>query len=305
MRLKVVHRTAYLYEKPVTTSHHKIHLTPRDGPSQSCLSHTVSISPTPGSVHERLDYFKNRVSYFDIHESHRTLDVVAESDVLVVERSRSLLLDRTPWEHVRDEVARSRRPEAREAYEFVFDSPYVRGHAELLAFATPSFAPGRPLLDAARDLTGRIFAEFTYDPHATGVSTPLLDVLRDRRGVCQDFAHVEIGCFRSLGLPARYVSGYLLTSPPPGKPRLVGCDASHAWISTYLPSVGWIDFDPSNDLMPDEKHVVVAHGRDFGDVTPVQGVILGGGRHTLRVAVDVAPVEEPAPQTATVNSQGA
>jgi transglutaminase-like putative cysteine protease len=293
MRLRVVHRTTYGYAKPVTTSHHEIHLTPRDGPSQVCLSHTVSITPTPGAVRERLDYFNNRACYFGIHETHRTLEVIAESEVRVKERPSSLLLDRTPWEDVRDVVARNRRPESLEAYSFVFDSPYVRVGPELHALAAPSFAPGRPLLDAMVDLTRRIFSHFTYDPSATGVATPLSDVLCNRRGVCQDFAHIAIGCLRSMGLPGRYVSGYLLTSPPPGRPRLVGCDASHAWISTYLPNVGWIDFDPSNDMMPDEKHVVVAFGRDFGDVTPVQGVILGGGRHTVRVAVDVAPVDEP------------
>ena len=292
MRLRVAHRTIYRYAKPVTTSHHEIHLTPRDGPSQACLSHAISIDPPPGTVHERLDYFGNRAGYFAIHEAHRTLEILAESEVRMKERPRSLLLDRTPWEQVRDVVAHNRRPESLEAYAFVFDSPYVRVQPELFALAAASFAPGRPLLDAALDLTKRIFSQFAFDPHATAVSTPLSDVLHHRRGVCQDFAHVAIGCLRSMGLPGRYVSGYLLTSPPPGRPRLVGCDASHAWISTYLPSVGWIDFDPSNDLMPDEKHVVVAYGRDFGDVTPVQGVILGGGPHTLRVSVDVAPADE-------------
>jgi transglutaminase-like putative cysteine protease len=292
MRLRVVHQTTYEYSEQVTTSHHELHLTPRDGPSQVCLSHAVSIRPVPGAVAERMDYFKNRACYFGIHEPHRTLEIVAESDVRMKERPSSLLLDRTSWEEVRDGVARSRRPESLDAYGFAFESPYVRVDGELRSFAVPSFGRGRPLLDAALDLTRRIFTGFTYDRGATGISTPLADVLRDRRGVCQDFAHVAIGCFRAMGLPARYVSGYLLTAPPPGRPRLIGCDASHAWISTYLPNVGWIDFDPSNDTMPDEKHVVVAYGRDFGDVTPVRGIILGGGRHALRVAVDVTPVED-------------
>lgn len=292
MRLRVVHETRYEYEAQVTTSHHEIHLTPRDGPSQVCISHAVSIQPPPGAVEERMDFFKNRACYFGIHEPHRTLEIVAQSEVRVKERPRSLLLDRTAWEEVRDGVARSRGPESLDAYGFAFDSPYVRVSPELRSFAAPSFARGRPLLDAALDLTRRIFSGFTYDRGATGVSTPLSDVLRDRRGVCQDFAHVAIGCLRAMGLPARYVSGYLLTAPPPGRPRLTGCDASHAWIATYLPNVGWIDLDPSNDMMPDERHVVVAYGRDFGDVTPVRGIILGGGRHALRVSVDVRPVED-------------
>ncbi len=287
-----MHQTRYEYDDLVTNSHHEIHLTPRDGPTQTCIAHSIAVLPEPEVVRERIDYFHNRVCFFGIHESHRTLEIVAESEVRVLERPSSLVLDRTSWEDVRDRLARSRRPEAIEAYSFVFDSPYVRAEPALKALAEPSFSSGRPLLDAAMDLTRRIFSGFAYERGSTGISTPLSDVLRDRRGVCQDFAHVAIGCLRSMGLPARYVSGYLLTAPPPGRPRLAGCDASHAWISTYLPNVGWVDFDPSNDMMADEGHVVVAYGRDFGDVTPVRGVILGGGHHALRVAVDVAPVDE-------------
>ena len=165
----------------------------------------------------------------------------------------------------------------------------MQGELEALrAYALPSFAPGRPLLDAAIDLTARIFSDFAYDTTATETSTPLGEVIRRRRGVCQDFAHFQIGCLRAMGLPARYVSGYLSTTPPPNSPRLVGCDASHAWLSTYLPSVGWIDFDPVNNVIPGERHVTVAYGRDYGDVAPVHGVIVGGGQHVVRVSVDVA-----------------
>ena len=294
MRLRVLHRTTYEYDDPVTTSHHEVHLTPRDLPSQTCLFHALHVRPEPEAMRERVDFFDNRVRYFGIHEAHRFLEIVSESEVRVEGRPASLILDRTAWESVRDIVALHRNPESLEAYSFVFDSPYVRPQPELRAFASPSFAPGRPLVDAAMDLTRRIYAGFVYERGVTGVSTPLSEVLRDRRGVCQDFAHVAIGCLRAMGLPARYVSGYLLTSPPPGRPRLVGCDASHAWVSTYSPNVGWIDLDPSNGMMADERHVVVAHGRDFGDVTPVRGVILGGGHHALRVAVDVAPIEHEA-----------
>jgi transglutaminase-like putative cysteine protease len=292
LRLRVVHRTTYRYAEPVTTSHHEVHLAPRDEPSQTCSSHLLTVTPRPPAVRERFDYFGNRTSYFGIHELHRSLEILAESEVHVRERPRSLLLDRTPWEIVRDTVARDRKREAVEAYGYVFHSPYVPAEPELHAFARPSFEPHRPMLEAMLDLTERIFKEFTFDTKATHVSTPLGEVMRERRGVCQDFAHVAIGCLRSIGLPARYVSGYLLTMPPPGTPRLVGADASHAWISSYLPNVGWVDFDPSNNLMPDEKHVVVAYGRDFGDVTPVRGVIVGGGRHALGVAVDVVPIDQ-------------
>ncbi len=292
MRLRVQHRTTYRYDEPVTTSHHELHLTPRDGRAQTCLSHAVSIQPSPSALHEHRDYFDNRVFYFGIEEPHRCLDILAESDVRVTERPQSLLLDKTPWEEVRDRIARERRPELLEAYGFVFDSPYVTLQPGLQEFAAHSFTPRRPLIDATVELTQRIFSDFVYDPRATRVQTPLADVIRDRRGVCQDFAHFAIGCLRSMQLPARYVSGYLLTTPPAGQPRLVGCDASHAWVSAYLPNVGWVDFDSSNNLMPAQKHVVVALGRDFGDVTPVRGVILGGSRHTLRVTVDVEPISE-------------
>jgi transglutaminase-like putative cysteine protease len=160
----------------------------------------------------------------------------------------------------------------------------------LRRYAAASFPAGRPTLEALLDLTQRIYRDFTYDPRATTVSTPLNQVWRTRRGVCQDFAHFQIGCLRALGLPARYVSGYLVTKPPPGKPRLVGADASHAWVALYCPGVGWIDADPTNNVLPAEHHITVAYGRDFSDVSPVKGVILGGGHHTLSVAVDVTPV---------------
>jgi transglutaminase-like putative cysteine protease len=290
MKLRVIHKTVYHYADAVNASHHEAHLAPRDGRAQVCLAHAVRISPRPNTTRERRDYFDNRTLYFGIHESHRTLEVIAESDILVRGRD-SMLLDKTSWETARESVTLDRQPSSLAAYEFVFGSPYVSAaHPELLEFARPSFSPGRPLLDAVTDLTDRIYRGLTYDPDATEASTALTDVIRDRRGVCQDFAHFQIGCLRAMGLPARYVSGYLSTTPPPGKPRLVGCDASHAWISTYVPNVGWVDFDPVNNMVPGERHVTVAYGRDYGDVTPVRGVIVGGGRHAVRVSVDVAPI---------------
>ncbi len=288
MKLRVVHRTTYEYGQPVASSHHEAHLAPRDGRSQVCLAHAVRITPTPNTTRERRDYFDNRTVYFGIHESHRSLEIVAESEILVMDREHSLLLDKTAWEAVRDFVALDRQGESLAAYAFAFESPYVSGQRDALrAYASPSFSPGRPLLDAVVELTDRVFSDFAYDTTATDTSTPLADVIRRQRGVCQDFAHFQIGCLRSMGLPARYVSGYLSTTPPPDKPRLVGCDASHAWVSTYLPSVGWIDFDPVNNVIPSERHVTVAYGRDYGDVAPVHGVIVGGGQHVLRVSVDV------------------
>jgi transglutaminase-like putative cysteine protease len=293
MKLRVVHETAYDYDEPVTTSHHEIHLEPRAAPGQVVLSHRVEITPPPEAVYGRVDYFDNHASYFSLHEPHRSLRVVATSEVRLDERRQLWLAPRAGgWEESRDRIARDRRPEFLSAYEMTFPSRYVRLDDALRAYAVPSFPPGRPLFEAVRDLTKRIHAEFAYDPDATEISTPLAEVLEQRRGVCQDFAHLEIGCLRSLGLPARYVSGYLMTAPPPGQPRLVGADASHAWASIFSPDVGWVDFDPANDVVPSDRHVTIACGRDFGDVTPVRGVILGGGRHALRVAVDVAPVDD-------------
>jgi transglutaminase-like putative cysteine protease len=293
MNVRIVHETIYDYDEPVTTSHHELHVEPRMGPGQTALSHRIEITPTPSALYGRLDYFDNHTSYFSLHEPHRSLRVAATSEVRLDER-RQLSLSPRPggWEEARDRIARERRPEFLRAYELTFASRYVRQSSALRDYALVSFAPGRPLLEAARDLTRRIHADFAYDPQATEISTPLEQVLQQRRGVCQDFAHLEIGCLRSLGLPGRYVSGYLMTTPPPGRPRLVGADASHAWASTFCPDLGWVEFDPANDVVPSENHVTVACGRDFGDVTPVRGVILGGGKHTVRVAVDVANVDE-------------
>jgi transglutaminase-like putative cysteine protease len=302
LRLRIVHETVYGYEEPVTTSHHEVHLTPRDVDGQALLAHELVISPVPGAERDRLDYFKNPTRYFGIDEPHAQLRIVATSHVELFGRAQSLPLWSITWEDARERLARGRTEELLDAYSYVFDSPYVSVAPELYELARPSFTAGRSLLEAVTDLTHRIFTDFRYDKTATSVSTPLSEVLKHRHGVCQDFAHLEIGCLRAMGLAGRYVSGYILTNPPPGKPRLVGADASHAWVSTYLPTIGWVDFDPANDLVRPEKHVTVAFGRDFGDVTPVRGVILGGGRHKLRVSVDVAP--EPAEAVPPSNEKG-
>jgi transglutaminase-like putative cysteine protease len=188
-----------------------------------------------------------------------------------------------------------RSPAGLAAYQYAFDSPCVRNSPELADFALPSFTPGRPILAAAADLTRRIHTEFRYDPTATSVNTPPSEVLKTRRGVCQDFAHLAIGCLRSLGLPARYVSGYLLTTPPPGKPRLVGADASHAWFSVYTPDCDWVDYDPTNNIRPSDQHVTLAWGRDYSDVCPIKGVFFGGGQQVVQVSVDVTPLEGASP----------
>lgn len=293
MRLRIVHATTYEYGDPVTTSHYALHLTPRAGDGQVCLSHELSICPNPRNLLERSDYFGNRMHTFSLQEPRRTLRIVATSEVSREDRRQlSLWAGSAAWEDVRDGLARDRRPEMLAAYELTFPSRYVRPAPELRDYALASFLKGRPLLEAARDLTRRIHEDFAYDPGATDISTPLSEVFRLRRGVCQDFAHLQIGCLRSLGLPGRYVSGYLMTEPPQGRPRVVGADASHAWASTFSPGAGWVDFDPANDVIPSDRHVTMAHGCDFGDVTPVRGVILGGARHSLRVEVDVVELAE-------------
>ncbi len=291
MRIRVVHQTSYTYSEPVSTSHHAAHLAPRDGEHLRTLVHDVAITPTPSVRRERFDFFGNRTLHFSLREPHRALEVVATSVVDLSPVAAPTLAAAPPWEGVRDHVRTNRRRDVLDAYAFTFDSPIAKSSPALADYAAPSFPPGRPILEAVRDFTARIHADFVYDPKSTDVSTSVAEVMRRRRGVCQDFAHLEIACLRGLGLPARYVSGYLLTRPPPGRPRLIGADASHAWIGVFVPDFGWVDFDPTNDLLPQDEHVTVAHGRDFQDVTPLKGVILGGGQHEVAVAVDVAPVD--------------
>jgi transglutaminase-like putative cysteine protease len=287
MKLRIVHKTTYLYGDAVTTSHHEARLAPRDTEAQRTLSHELLVTPEPVARRRRFDYFGNRAVHFSLSEPHRSLEVCAKS-VVEVRALRPPVLDDTPsWEAVRDRLRRDRKRDMLDAYAMAFDSPFVPISPELAEYAAPSFTEERPVLEAVNDLMSRIHREFTYDPRATDVSTPLGDVLTLRRGVCQDFAHLAIGCLRAQGLPARYVSGYLLTRPPPGKPKLVGADASHAWFATFVPEYGWVEFDPTNNLLPSDEHISVAYGRDFSDVTPIRGVIHGGGQHQLSVAVDV------------------
>jgi transglutaminase-like putative cysteine protease len=286
VKLRVIHRTGYAYGDAVSTSHHEARLAPRDGDGQRTLTHEVLVTPAPSVRRERADFFGNRVLHFSVREPHRKLEVVATS-VVELDPLTPPLLASAPWEAVRDRLGSDRRRDVLDAYAFTFDSAQVKTLPAVRDYAAPSFTTGRPLLEAVRDLTRRIHLDFVYDTEATDVATPVAEVLRRRRGVCQDFAHVAIAALRSLGLPGRYVSGYLLTRPPPGRPRLVGADASHAWFGTFVPDFGWVSFDPTNDLVPSDEHVTVAHGRDFADVTPLKGVILGGGRHELRVSVDV------------------
>ena len=292
----VVHETRYGYEHPVGLSRQIVRLAPRTTPYQSCRAHLLSVTPSPEILGTSVDAFGNALTSLCIDADHDELTVLAESWVDVSERRWPDDAASPPWEEVRNRLAyrhgRPLRPADLEATRFLFESTRVRNKRELAAWAARSFPAGTPLLAGVRHLMDRIHDELVFDPEATTVSTPVMEVFEKKRGVCQDFAHLMLSCLRSLGLAARYVSGYLLTRPPPGRPRLVGADATHAWVSVYCPEVGWVDFDPTNRLLPSLEHVTVGWGRDYDDVIPLRGVILGGGAHTLDIEVTVAPAAE-------------
>jgi transglutaminase-like putative cysteine protease len=295
MLLHVVHRTRYDYASAVKTAQHMAHLKPADNARQSLRSHRLDIDPAPAQQSEVVDVYGNTRAFFGLQSRHATLEVVARS--MVETTSAPAAPEASPaWEEVCERLRYHRGAAYDPAAEFVFASPYVPRHADFVAYARSSFTAGRALLEGAHELMERIHADFEYRTEATDANTPALDALRLRKGVCQDFAHVMLGCLRSLGLPARYVSGYLLTEPPPGKTRLVGSDASHAWVSLYVPGSAagagsWADLDPTNNRAPGEDYVTVAQGRDYADVSPMRGVLYGGASHKLQVAVTVSPVE--------------
>jgi transglutaminase-like putative cysteine protease len=287
MTYSITHRTLYEYAAPVTISYHVARLEPRATPAQAPEHFSLTIFPEPLLRKARADYFGNQLCFFTIQEVHNRLEIISHSRVAVSGRRLSPPEFPTAWEEVAKVFCDPVSPEVVEPYQFIFDSPQVHASLELAGYARESFGKDVPLIEGALDLTKRIFHDFQYDPRATTVATPLEEVWKKRRGVCQDFAHLGIACLRSLGLPARYVSGYLRTRPQDGKPRLVGMDASHAWFAVFCPGAGWMDFDPTNNLQPAEEHITVAYGRDFGDVSPVAGILTGGGEHTVKVAVDV------------------
>jgi transglutaminase-like putative cysteine protease len=287
---RVRHQTLYTYEVPVLHAHHLAHLRPRRFDYQTARRTLLEITPSPRDQHRQEDYFGNDCDVLEVLSTHEKFEIVATSEIELKERPTLQRLADEPfksfsWNAVAEQLAQDTR--LLFAREFSFDSPLVRVHPMLREYALPSFDEGRPLLDAVLELSDRVHTEFSYEPATTDVSTPLAQVMRERRGVCQDFAHVMVGCLRSVGLAARYVSGYLETVPPPGQPRLVGSDASHAWVSAFFPGLGWLDIDPTNGLLPNESHITVAFGRDFSDVSPLKGVVLGGGRHYVKVGVDV------------------
>jgi len=291
VNFRVTHITEYQYRDPVALCRNQAYLLPRQTPWQKCLQSNLEIEPQPVDLRERFDPFGNRISHFALQHAHKKLSVTARSEV-EVKTAPDLFTgaNRSSWNQLAQQLRSDRSPAALAALPFLYDSPLAGASAALRDYAQTSFPDGRPLADAVAELMSRIYQDFTYQPGVTTVSTPLTEVLEKRRGVCQDFAHLGVGCLRSIGLPARYVSGYIETLPPPGQPRLVGADASHAWFSVYAGEIGWLDFDPTNDQLVAEQHVTVAWGRDFDDVSPLRGVALGGGEHSVRVSVDVERV---------------
>jgi transglutaminase-like putative cysteine protease len=298
VRYRIEHETRYVYSSSVSTSQHVACLRPRELAWQHVRSHALTIDPAPARVAHREDYFGNHLDHFELLRPHRELQVFSHAVVDVHPRAAAPPdVDLSPpWDSPIGAAVSAAHADAVMAIDdeqFAYASPYVVIAPELERFARVSFPPGRSVLGGAIDLMHRIHAEFRFDPSATTVTTPVTRVLAERHGVCQDFAHLQISCLRALRLRARYVSGYLLTDPPPGQPRLVGADASHAWVSVRCPHHGWVDLDPTNDVIVDRRHVTIAWGRDYGDVSPLRGVLLGGADHTLTVGVSVVPLELP------------
>jgi transglutaminase-like putative cysteine protease len=299
MQIEVTHLTRYRYQPQVEHAQHVSYLTPLQETHQTLLSHHLDILPTPDETESRADVFGNVRSFFSIHGAHEVLSVVAHSTVATAPRSP--VLSSIRWEQAQAHFRYRANAPFDSATEFTFASPYVPIHADFLHYALLSFSPGLALLDCAFDLMSRIHRDFAYVARSTEAHTTALEAMALRRGVCQDFAHIMIACWRAMGLPARYVSGYLLTHPPEGQARLIGADASHAWVSLFIPNAAdqdthsptsgqWLEFDPTNNRNPGEDYVTLARGRDFSDVSPLRGVILGGGGHLMDVEVTVSPI---------------
>ena len=299
VRYHVLHQTSYDYGGNVSLSQQQLHLAPRILAWQRIVEQNIAVTPTPTWRRDGADAFGNPVSWIAFHVPHDSLRISSVMTVEVLPHLPEDLETSMPWEELRDRLAYTAvppEPDDLEATRFLFESAHVRVKHELADYAADCFPPETPVLVGAQALMAKIFKEFKFDPEATTVSTPVMEVLEKKRGVCQDFAHLMIACLRALGLSARYVSGYLLTRPPPGKPRLIGADASHAWVSVYAPGFGdnWVDFDPTNNLLPNTEHITIAVGRDFGDISPLRGIILGGGGAEPEVEVTVTPLDEEA-----------
>lgn len=284
----IVHTTSYEYSGTVSVSHHTLKLCPRNLSNQICLDHHYSVEPGYAKLFAHEDYFGNREHFVTVEGPHQAFSTSSKSRVAVKPRYLPEPSETPVWERAKAICRTDRSKGVLEAAEYLYESPHVGIDADVAAFAAPHFSPEMPLLEAVMSLTRYIFEEFAFDPLATDTTTPVSEILQQRRGVCQDFAHLEIACLRAMGIPARYVSGYLETEPPPGQAKLVGADCSHAWVSFFCPGMGWIDVDPTNNCLPTMRHITVAWGRDYDDIAPIRGVVVGGGEHILRVGVDVS-----------------
>ena len=310
MKLSVTHETRYEYAHAVEQAHHIAHMRPLSSDTQQLLSHTLRVQPEPTALTQSIDSYGQQRVYFELATPHAELVVTAESVVITHALPPEMTgkLDRVtvpeslPWEAVAEHMQYRAEQRFDAAREFAQASPLAPIHPTFAKYAAAISSKSQPVYELSKALCQRIHKEFKYSPEATDASTPPIKAFELKKGVCQDFAQIMIAGLRSLGLAARYVSGYLLTQPPPGRPRLIGADASHAWVSVYCPKSGWLDFDPTNNCLAGESHVKLAYGRDYGDVPPLRGVIRGGGEHTLEVAVTVAPLDESAEPTATALS---
>ena len=291
MIYKVIHRTTYKYAYPVSVGNHVACLKPRSFAQNQLVQNSLVIHPEPRTLTERVDYFGNLLYFFTGQQPHQELVVEARSEVLRSHGAAGASAPTSAWEASTGSLSEAHEPEELDACQYQFESPRIRIRPDFGAYALDSFTPGRPLGEALMELTTRIHRDFSFDSKVTSVRTTAEEVFKKRRGVCQDFAHLQIACLRSIGVAARYVSGYLRTYPPPGRPRLIGADASHAGLSAYSRDRGWLDMDPTNNVAPTDGHVTLAWGRDYGDVSPLRGLILGGGGNSLRVSVDMEPVE--------------
>ncbi len=300
---RIIHKTEYVYQDPASLCYNEARLIPRSFErclfTQKCLNYKTLIEPTPTDYRERVDFFGNPVLYYTIRQPHRSTVITTTSHVSLEPTPQKTGPEglplhpaaAAPWEEVARRVITELSDDAVEARQYVMNSPKVAVFPALAQFAAPSFAAKRPILEAVRHLMHRIFEELDFVPGVTTIATPLAEVLDRRRGVCQDYAHLMVGCLRAQGLAARYISGYIETLPPPGQEKLVGADASHAWCAVYVPELGWVDFDPTNNLIPRNQHITLGWGRDFADVTPLKGVFFSHGPHNLKVSVDVARLE--------------
>jgi len=295
MLYQVSHKTSYSYENDVTFCHNMATLKPKTMLGQTLLEYRLEISPTPTEISEREDFFGNTITRFSIQKNHSKLKVTAHSKIL---RDYTLIPNIYNNYNAQNlslqealQTLKSYNPELVDVKQFVLESILIANISpEIKAYAELSFKPTRPVFEAAYELMQRIYTDFEFNTKVTNVATPIKDVMQQKKGVCQDFAQIAIACVRAVGLPARYVSGYIETLPPPGKEKLIGTDASHAWFSVYIPYFGWVDFDPTNNQIPQNQHLVVAYGRDYYDVPPLKGVIYSTGKNKMKVAVDIRPV---------------